>query len=131
MESRHNIDRQSDETSKSGTDDAVAQQATAFDPSKSNDPGKAREIASRESEWSNPLDASPANTDMSKGSDEVEGRSKKKRAVKGKSMDRNQSRVKEFEAGFEKKVVAGTAEKQRKQDKERPRKDDLIKPGSR
>jgi len=127
QQSRHNIDRQSDETSKSGTDDAVAAQSTlSFDPDRSGDPEQVRRETARSN--SNPLEASPANREMSTGTVEVEGGTGTKTAevtVKEGSY-RRESGTKKAEAGFEKKAFAGSSKVAK--DKERP---PMIRPGSR
>ncbi|KAJ9660519.1 hypothetical protein H2198_002455 [Neophaeococcomyces mojaviensis] len=75
---REKIDRQSNEYAKSGTDDASAEQMdAAFDPNKSNDPDETRKEAGKGNEV-NPLDASPANPEISSGTSEVSGGADKK-----------------------------------------------------
>ncbi|KAK5047493.1 hypothetical protein LTR84_006590 [Exophiala bonariae] len=114
LEDRNAIDRQSDETSKSGTDDVVAAQSNiAFSEVEyDNDPSELRSKAERQSHWSNPLDASPANQSLSQQTAEVEGGAKKKtvivkeetRSYRGKKATGEHN----VEAGFEKRVFAGS-----------------------
>jgi len=68
---RNKIDRQSNEYAKSGTDDAASLDK-AFDPNSSNDPEEARKEFGSGTEG-NPLDASPANPELSSGTSEVSG----------------------------------------------------------
>lgn len=78
QEDREKMDTQSNEYSKSGTDVASAgQEEAAFDPKSSNDPDDAREKAGEGNEV-NPLDASPANQELSSGTSEVSGGAAKK-----------------------------------------------------
>lgn len=114
MEDRHAIDRQSDETSKSGTDDVVAAQSN-ISFGKNEDETDHSELlskAGRQDHWSNPLDVSPANPRMSESTTEVEGGVKKKTVVieEQKSTYKGKKRVGEHdvEAGFEKRVFAGS-----------------------
>lgn len=76
---REKIDTQANEYSKSGTDEAIADQANAaFDPNVSNDPEEAKKEAGKGNEV-NPLDVSPANPHLSQGTSEVEGGAGKKK----------------------------------------------------
>ncbi|KAK5945904.1 hypothetical protein PMZ80_000043 [Knufia obscura] len=78
QEDREQIDTQSNEYSKSGTDDSSgAQEEAAFDPNSSNDPDEARKKAG-EGQEGNPLDVSPANPELSSGTSEVSGGPDKK-----------------------------------------------------
>jgi hypothetical protein len=114
MEDRHTIDRQSDETSKSGTDDVVAAQSNiSFNTNEhDNDPSELRFKASRQTHWSNPLNASPANPSMSESTAEVEGGAKKKTVIieeeKGTYSGKKRAGECKLEAGFEKRVFAGS-----------------------
>jgi len=82
---REKIDREGNEYSKSGTDDtSAANEDAAFDPN-ITDPQEAKDKAGEGNEG-NPLDASPANTDISQGTAEETGGVKPKpseRAGKG------------------------------------------------
>jgi len=65
------------EYGKSGTDDSVARnEDAAFNPDITS-PEKAKEVAGEGNDV-NPLDASPANPDISQGTSEEEGGAKKK-----------------------------------------------------
>ena len=114
MEDRNAIDRQSDETSKSGTDDVVAAQSNiSFSTNEhDNDPSELRSKASRQTHWSNPLNASPANPSMSESTAEVEGGAKKKTVIieeeKGTYRGKKRDGEYKLEAGFEKRVFAGS-----------------------
>lgn len=117
LEDRHAIDRQSDETSKSGTDDVVAAQSNiSFSRTEHNsDPSELRSKADHQSHWSNPLDASPANPSLSNSTAEVEGGAKKKKTIIVEEETRTYSGKKptgeqghKVEAGFEKRVFAGS-----------------------
>lgn len=80
---REKIDRQSNEYSKSGTEEATAaQDKAAFDPNSSNDPDEARKEAGKGNDV-NPLDASPANPELSSGTSEVSGGADKKKSEEG------------------------------------------------
>jgi len=69
---REKINRDSNETSKSGTDEnSAANEEAAFDPN-ITDPQEAKDKAG-EGNSVNPLDASPANPDISSGTAETEG----------------------------------------------------------
>ncbi|KAG9780812.1 hypothetical protein HRR90_002739 [Exophiala dermatitidis] len=126
QQNRHNIDRQSDEVSKSGTDDAVAAQASvAFDKSGASI-DEIRERSGQQNAWGNPLDASPANRSISEGTDEARGGIKAKQFTPDKTVSRSDSRLKGAEPGFEKKAFAGSTKKE--QDDERG---PMIRPGSR
>jgi len=79
---REKIDRDPNEYSKSGTDESSANnEEAAFDPN-ITDPQEAKEKAGEGNEV-NPLDASPANPDISSGTAEAEGGSKKKMSEGG------------------------------------------------
>lgn len=80
------INTEATEYSKSGTDDQAArQEQAAFDPS-TTDPAKEKSKAGEGNEkTSNPLDVSPANTDISKQRPLQEGR------TGNSSSERNQS----------------------------------------
>ncbi|KEF53221.1 uncharacterized protein A1O9_10669 [Exophiala aquamarina CBS 119918] len=113
MENRHSIDRQSDETSKSGTDDVVAAQSNiSFGKNEhGNDPSELLSNAGRRDHWSNPLDASPANPSMSESTAEVEAGAKKKTVIieqKASYMGKKRVGEHNVEAGFEKRVFAGS-----------------------
>ena len=72
QEDREKINPEANEYSKSGTDNTMAKQdEAAFDPN-ITDPEEAREKAG-EGNTVNPLDASPANPDISSGTSEEEG----------------------------------------------------------
>jgi len=141
QQDRHSIDRQSDETSKSGTDDAVAAQSTlSFDPQQSThlDPEQSRKKSGQENAWGNPLDASPANREFSEGTVEVQsggtrgkggggfGGEKEEVTYKQRTYRSESTMKKKAEAGFEKKAFAGSSKTV--EDKERP---PMIRPGSR
>ncbi|KAK5083894.1 hypothetical protein LTR05_006401 [Lithohypha guttulata] len=80
---REKIDRQSDEYSKSGTEEeTAAQDHAAFDPNSSNDPEEAMKEAGKGNDV-NPLDASPANPGLSSGTSEVSGGADKKKSEGG------------------------------------------------
>lgn len=70
------MDTQPNEYAKSGTDAEMAKDK-AFDPNSSNDPDEARKEAGKDNE-TNPLDASPANTELSSGTSETSGGADKK-----------------------------------------------------
>jgi len=71
------MDPEASEYSKSGSDDtAASNEEAAFDPD-ITDPQEAKDKAGEGNEV-NPLDASPANPDISSGTAEEEGGSKKK-----------------------------------------------------
>ena len=71
---RTKIDRQSNEYSKSGTDDNLAAQSrTSFDPTRSNDPADSRVTSGHDNSSNNPLDVSPANREISQGTEEETG----------------------------------------------------------
>lgn len=83
QEDREKIDTQSNEYSKSGTDVTSAdQEKTAFDPNSPNDPDEARKEAGKGNQI-NPLDASPANPELSGGTSEVSGGADKKQSEGG------------------------------------------------
>ncbi|KIX09759.1 uncharacterized protein Z518_00840 [Rhinocladiella mackenziei CBS 650.93] len=129
QESRDRIDRQSDETAKSGTDDVVANQTTiSFDPSQSLDPEQAREAAKNANIWSNPLDTSPANRKISEGTAEIESGVRKKETIHDSERGtyRSETTAKKGEAGFEKRAFAGSSKSVKQ--KERP---PMIRPGAR
>ena len=72
---RTKMDRQANEYSKSGTDDAAAGDANvAFDPNSSNDPKEAMKESGRSGE----LDVSPADPEVSSGTSEVSSGADKK-----------------------------------------------------
>jgi hypothetical protein len=76
IESRHNINTAADEYAQSGSDDSAAKnEEAAF--GRESDPEKAKQKAG-EGNKVNPLDASPANPDISQPTSEVEGGAKKK-----------------------------------------------------
>lgn len=80
---REKMDTQANEYSKSGTDAAsAAQENAAFDPNSSNDPDEARKEAAKGNE-ANPLDASPANPELSAGTSEVSSGAAKKQSEGG------------------------------------------------
>lgn len=80
---REKIDRQSNEYSKSGTEEeTAAQDKAAFDPNSSNDPEEAMKEAGKGNDV-NPLDASPANPGLSSGTSEVSGGADKKMSEGG------------------------------------------------
>ncbi len=73
---------ESNEYAKSGTDDTTAaNEEAAFDPN-ITDPQEAKDKAGEGNEV-NPLDASPANPDISQGTAEEEGGAKKKESEGG------------------------------------------------
>lgn len=77
------MDTQSNEYSKSGTDtDAAEQNHVAFDSSSPNDPEEAKKQAGKGNEV-NPLDASPANPELSSGTSEESSGAGKKRSQEG------------------------------------------------
>lgn len=65
QDDRSKIDRQSTEYSKSGTDDAVANQETSFDPRRARNPEEARDEIDRKGTRYKPLNVSPANPSVS------------------------------------------------------------------
>ena len=78
QEDREKMDTQSNEYAKSGTDTATAgQDEAAFDPNHSNDPEEEMNTAGKGNDV-NPLNASPANPDISSGTSEVSGGADKK-----------------------------------------------------
>ncbi|KAK5093791.1 hypothetical protein LTR70_001568 [Exophiala xenobiotica] len=78
QEDREKMDTQSNEYAKSGTDTATAgQDEAAFDPDHSNDPEDEMNKAGEGNDV-NPLNASPANPDISSGTSEVSGGAKEK-----------------------------------------------------
>jgi len=78
QQNRHKLDPQANEYAKSGSDDTAAKQdEAAFDPN-ITDPQEAKRKAG-EGNRVNPLDASPANPEISKGTAEEEGGVAKKR----------------------------------------------------
>lgn len=78
---REKIDRDPNEYSKSGTDEAsAANEEAAFDPN-ITDPQEAKKKAG-EGNRGNPLDASPANPKLSEGTSEEEGGLKPKASEK-------------------------------------------------
>jgi hypothetical protein len=79
---REKIDSEPNEYSKSGTDEASAgNEEAAFDPN-ITDPQEAKEKAG-EGNKVNPLDASPANPEISQGTSEEEGGAKPKPSERG------------------------------------------------
>lgn len=114
LEDRNAIDRQSDETSKSGTDDVVAAQSNISfsEVEYDNDPSELRSKAERQSHWSNPLDASPANQSLSQQTAEVEGGAKKKTVIieeeRHSYSGKKRTGEHNVQAGFEKRVFAGS-----------------------
>jgi len=79
---REKMDPEANEYSKSGTDDtSAANEDAAFDPN-ITDPQEAKEKAGEGNEV-NPLDASPANPEISQGTAEEEGGAKKKMSEGG------------------------------------------------
>ncbi|KAI1615681.1 hypothetical protein EDD36DRAFT_433396 [Exophiala viscosa] len=109
QQNRHKIDRQSYEYSQSGTDDAVASQSISFE-NKSTDPEALRKASGKENDWSNPLDASPANQSMSAQTVEVRGdeTTPTNSVTKEKGMSRSESTTKSGKPGAEKQVFAGS-----------------------
>lgn len=82
QEGRDKLDPQANEYAKSGSDDTAAKQdEAAFDPN-ITDPQEAKQKAGEGNEV-NPLDASPANPEISKGTAEEEGGAKKKMSEGG------------------------------------------------
>ncbi|RVX69902.1 hypothetical protein B0A52_05737 [Exophiala mesophila] len=82
IKNREEINTDADEYSQSGTDDATARnEEAAFDPN-ITDPHEAKEKAG-EGNAVNPLEASPANPDLSRGTAEEEGGAKKKMSEGG------------------------------------------------
>jgi len=82
QEDREKMDPEANEYAKSGTDDSTAaNQEAAFDTD-TPDPQDAKDKAGEGNEV-NPLDASPANPDISEGTAEEEGGSKKKMSEGG------------------------------------------------
>jgi len=80
---REKIDRDPNEYSKSGTDESSAQnEEAAFNP-KITDPQEAKKKAGEGNEV-NPLDASPANPDISSGTSEASGGSDPKESESSK-----------------------------------------------
>jgi hypothetical protein len=76
LEDREKLNPKADEYSQSGSDDSTAaNESASFN--KISDPGEAKKEAGKGNEV-NPLDASPANPDMSQPTSEVEGGAKKK-----------------------------------------------------
>ncbi len=81
---REKIDRDPNEYSKSGTDEsASANEEAAFDPN-ITDPQEAKKKAGEGNDV-NPLDASPANPDISSGTAEAEGGSDPKESESSKT----------------------------------------------
>ncbi|KIW78354.1 hypothetical protein Z517_08189 [Fonsecaea pedrosoi CBS 271.37] len=79
---REKMNPEANEYSKSGTDDAsAANEEAAFNPD-ITDPQEAKKKAG-EGNQVNPLDASPANPDISRGTAEEEGGAKKKMSEGG------------------------------------------------
>jgi len=78
---REKIDRDANEYSKSGTDESGANAKAAFDPD-ITDPQEAKKKAGEGNDV-NPLDASPANPEISKGTDEAAGGAKPKPSEDG------------------------------------------------
>ncbi|EXJ72631.1 uncharacterized protein A1O5_03777 [Cladophialophora psammophila CBS 110553] len=79
---REKMNPEATEYSKSGTDDtSAANEEAAFDPN-ITDPQEAKKKAG-EGNQVNPLDASPANPDISQGTAEEEGGAKKKMSEGG------------------------------------------------
>ncbi len=141
QQDRHTIDRQSDETSISGTDDAVAAQSSLSfgnDQSGNNvDPEQNRKKSGQDNAWANPLHISPANRKVSEGTVEVQDGGTRGNGVSGFSQEeevtnkqgtyRSESKLKQTrEAGFAKKAFAGSSKTV--EDKKRP---PIIPPGSR
>lgn len=82
IKDREKINTDADEYSQSGTDDATARnEQAAFDPN-ITDPQEAKEKAGEGNEV-NPLEASPANPDLSRGTAEEQGGAKKKMSEGG------------------------------------------------
>lgn len=82
MKDREKINTDADEYSQSGTDDATARnEQAAFDPN-ITDPQEAKKKAGEGNEV-NPLEASPANPDLSRGTAEEQGGAKKKMSEGG------------------------------------------------
>lgn len=109
QQNRQTIDRQSDEQSKSGTDDAVAAQSVAFD--ETTDPDEVQKQSGRDNSYGNPLEASPANVSLSQETVEVKrggGVVTTKSVTKEKTTYRDDTKTKTLEAGFEKKAFAGS-----------------------
>lgn len=80
---RESIDAQPNEYAKSGTDAETASVSdAAFDPNSSNDPDEVRKEIGKEHDV-NPLDASPANPELSSGTSEVSGGADKKMSEGG------------------------------------------------
>ncbi|KAK5462733.1 hypothetical protein LTS15_002445 [Exophiala xenobiotica] len=125
QQNRHKIDRQSDEVSKSGTDDAVAAQSLSAD-SETTDPEELRTESGKRNLYNNPLEASPANRTISEGTIEVKGGVATKSVTKEKATYSNDTRTKSADAGSEKKVFAGST-KEAKERKLPP----MINSGSR
>ncbi|EXJ95347.1 hypothetical protein A1O1_00467 [Capronia coronata CBS 617.96] len=79
---RNKLDPEASEYSKSGSDDtAAANEDAAFDPN-ITDPEEAKQKAGEGNEV-NPLEDSPANPEISQGTDEAKGGSKKKPSEDG------------------------------------------------
>ncbi|KIV90577.1 hypothetical protein PV10_07864 [Exophiala mesophila] len=82
VKNREEINTDADEYSQSGTDDATARnEQAAFDPN-ITDPHEAKKKAGEGNEV-NPLEASPANPDLSRGTAEEQGGAKKKMSEGG------------------------------------------------
>ncbi|KAK5191726.1 hypothetical protein LTR99_008545 [Exophiala xenobiotica] len=125
QQNRHNIDRQSDEVSLSGTDDAVAAQTLSFDH-ETTDPEENRTESGKRNSYNNPLEASPANRSMSEGTADAKGGVDTKQVTKEKATYSNDARTKSADAGSGKKVFAGST-KEAKERKLPP----MINSGSR
>ena len=83
QQDREKMDTQPNETAKSGTDAGAAEnESAAFDGKGSSDPETARQEAGKGNEV-NPLDASPANPELSSGTSETSGGADKKQSEGG------------------------------------------------
>lgn len=126
QQNRHAIDRQSDEVSLSGTDDAVAaQMSVSFDKTKDN-MGQVRAESGEQNAWGNPLDGSPANRSLSEGTDEVKSGADTKSVASKPSHSRGDSKMKQGNAGFEKKAFAGSSRTVKESER-----GETVRPGAR
>ncbi|EXJ93395.1 hypothetical protein A1O1_01787 [Capronia coronata CBS 617.96] len=106
---RHTIDRQSDEVSLSGTDDAVAAQMSVSFGKTGADMDQLQTESAQQNAWGNPLDASPANRTMSQGTAEASGGVDTKPVTAEKSVYQSEPRLQKSKVGSEKESFAGSS----------------------
>lgn len=129
QEQRDKIDRQSNEYSKTGSDDAVAQHDVSFDSSLSTDPQRAKEAVDGKHPTHQPLDVSPANPEVSAPSEGEHQPGVKDNASQEKTFPGDPS-TKSKTSSKQKNVFAGSSSRH-PQNREMPHSANIPTPGSR